>query len=69
MFYSRLERVCCAQGLSVSKACVKAGLHRSSYLAWKHGRMPSARSLSRMAKALGITTDDLRCEAGDSSAS
>lgn len=69
MFYSRLERVCCAQGLSVAKACVKAGLHRSSYLAWKHGHMPSARSLSRMVKALGITTDDLRCEADDSPAS
>ena len=59
MFYNRLEYACGVKGMTVAKACISVGLHRSAYLYWKHGKMPTRCNLELLAAFLGVTPEYL----------
>lgn len=55
---SRIKEISAQKGMSVKEVAIKAGLGENSIYRWKKTE-PSVSSLSKVAKALDISVDDL----------
>lgn len=56
--FDRIKALCKERGISISELEERTGLGKNTVYRWGT-IMPSADKLSRVAKALGVTTEDL----------
>lgn len=57
MFYERFRRMCAEQGLPLCTVCERAGLNRSTWVAWSKGKAPSSKSAAKLAAYFGVNTN------------
>lgn len=59
MFFHNYERLCLARGLPVTTAAEQCGFTRGAASHWAGGRVPSAKSLKRIADFFGVSVQFL----------
>lgn len=59
MFYENLLSLCSKNRISVTRAVSEMGFATSAPATWKRGKLPSGRSLTKIAEYFGVTVDYL----------
>ena len=59
MFYDEFAKLCSANNISRTKACIDCGVSRTAWHKWKDGATPNGTTINKFAAYFGVSVDYL----------
>ena len=54
-FYDKFDKLCAENGKKKSPVCIDLGLSKSTWIRWRDGAVPEAKTMKRIAEYFGVT--------------